>query len=237
MSFPAITIDVDESAYRIRANRFMRRTIGELSLGQFSPVPRIAGPRHVLWHTEVDTTTMSYDQIQSWEAMVDRLKGGAVAIRLFDPMRALPRGKAAGKYRDGVVSSGYLIDGQYYIDGQYTIEGGATVAHVGTVAARNADSLHITGLVASDTVFYPGDLFELGGNLYSVTNLAMSDSAGETTVSIHAPLWKAAAVGDLINFRKPKARFLLAEPNGGYAERGLIHGMANLTAIEVPVLD
>lgn len=231
--FPAVTIDIAQSVYRVRANTFRRVTLGEYSTGAFMPVPRTAGPRFRLWATELDTASMSHDMTQEWESVIDRLDGGAYGLKLWDPMRELPRGAAAGVWR-GSTPAQYTIDGSYLIDGKWHISGGATHAYVDADAARHADVLIMSGLVASATVLTPGDLFEVGGNLYSAIDTAVSDASGVAAVRFSWKLWKPALAGDRVNFLRPTGRFVLANPNEGWANRDGMFASASLKAVEVP---
>lgn len=234
--FPTRTLDIAETIYRVRANSFGRITLGEWSPSAFTPTPRMGGPRHRLWATEVETTNLTLAQAQAWDALMDRLGSGSFAVRIWDPARQLPLGAGAGLARTGAPAE-YLIDGTYYIDGDYTLSGGSAHAYLDADAARHADLVVMTGLVPSSVVFEPGDLFELGDNLYSVIDQAVSDASGVAGVRFAAPLWKAALAGDRVNLHRPTGRFMLADLNAGFTRRADLSATAGFRAVEVPVLE
>jgi hypothetical protein len=246
MSYPIHTIDLPADLFRVQSNSFRLTPEGEFSTGQWAPTPRSTGPRFDRWTAKLDfgpfTKGASGDLRFKWEVFVARLRGTAVAFRMWDPLRVYPRGVGAGIWNprspNGRRSLGqYTIDGANLIDGIYHIDDGSTIAYVGSDAARYADALHITGLVPSATVFKAGDHIEVGGNLYMIMDDALSDANGETTVLLAWRLWKPALVGDQVNLHKPTGRFVLLSPDEGTMQRSQATGEASIQAIEVPYLD
>lgn len=238
MRFPDRSLDLAGINLRVAKNSFKRVTLGVHSMGGMWPGSRVAGPQARLWATELETTAMSFAETQMLEARLDRLDGGAVALRLDDPMRPLPQGMAAGIWQ-GSPAGTYTIDGSYLIDGVWHVDGGSTFGRVAADAPRWANAIRLGGLTPSALVFRAGDLFETGGNLYQVADDAMADAAGEATVLFGWKLWKPALAGDIVNFKQAKGRFVLRDLDGWQSSRtgaGNI-GTASLSAIELPVME
>lgn len=245
MTFPLHTLDLSASIYRVREGTFGLVPDMEISSGSWSTSYRTGGPRHMRWIAELAMAPMfddgDEDRRMTWDATVARMMGGYIAMRLYHPARVYPRGVGAGIFRprDGSQSLGgqYTIDGAYLIDGVWHIDGGSTLAYVGAAAPRYADAIHMTGLWPSSTVFVPGDHFELGGNLYMVTDICVSDASGECTVPFLWKLWKPALEGDQINLHKPTGRFVLASKDTGVQRYDLVFGATSLEATEIPYVD
>lgn len=245
MSFPLRTIDLAASIYRVREASFGLVPDSEIAPGSWGVGYRTGGPRHMRWVAELDMAPLyddgDEDRRMTWDATVARMMGGHVAMRLYHPARIYPRGVGAGVYRPGhgkaSLGGQHTIDGQYLIDGAFHIDGGSTVAYVAEDAPRYADSIVMTGLWPSSTVFHPGDHFGLGGNLYMVTDHCVSDANGECRVPFLWRLWKGALAGDRIDLHQPTARFVLSSSDGGPQSYGMIVGAASLSAIEVPDVD
>lgn len=246
MTYPLHTIDMPCDLFKVQGGSFRLVPEGEYSTGQWAATPRATGPRFERWTAKLDlapfTKGADGDLRFKWEVFVARLRGTSVAFRLWDPMRIYPRGVGAGIWNprlpNGRVGSGqYTIDGSYLIDGIHHIEGGSTIAYVGSPADRYADTLHITGLVASATVFKQGDHIEVGGNLYMIMEDAVSDGDGETSVLLSWKLWKPALEGDQVNLHRPTGRFVLLSPDEGTMQRSFSTGQASIQAVEVPYVE
>jgi len=246
MSFPINTIDLPCRLFRVQGGSFRLVPEGEYSTGQWAATPRSTGPRFERWSAKIDLVPFmkgaSGDLRFEYEAWVARLHGTAVAFRMWDPLRVLPRGVGAGIWnpKDGRGRRNlgqYNIDGSFLIDGEHNIEDGDVAAYVGSDAPRYADALHLTGLVPSATVFKIGDHISVGGNLYMVMDEAVSDANGETTVLLAWKLWKPALVGDRVELYRPTGRFVLSAPDEGTLTRSYSTGQASISAIEVPYLE
>jgi hypothetical protein len=244
MSFPRRTIDLASTIYRPVSGTFHLTPEGEYFTGAFSALPRSTGPRHMRWMCDLEMAPLHDNGLEdtrmTWEATIARLQGSFVAMRLFDPTRGLPRGKGAGIYRVAhrlFAGDQFEIDGQYLIDGEYHITDGSSIAYVAQDEARYADSIVMTGLVPNETVFRAGDHFSLGGNLYMVSDDALSDENGESRVRFLWKLWKPALEGDRIDLCNPTGRFVMTDQNGGMLNKQPIVGSASLAAIEVPYVE
>lgn len=246
MAYPIATYDLPCDLLLPIAGSFHHRAIAEATQGQWLPIVRSGGPRQKLWAATLQAAPFTKgalgDRRFAFEAFIDRLSGTAAAFRMHDPWRVLPRGVGAGIWNprqpNGRQSPGsYLIDGAYAIDGGYQIDGGSTIAYVEENAARYADSIVVSGLVASATVFLTGDDIEVGGNLYRVMDDAVSDGDGVASVSISWRLWKPALAGDQVNLHRPRGRFALVDAEQGIVQRYLAGGEASISAVEVPYVD
>lgn len=242
MTFPLKTLDLSASIYRVTEGTFGIVADGEISTAAWGNLFRMGGPRHMRFIAEL-TMAPQYDdgfedRRMSWDAMVARLMGGFIAMRLYHPYRRYPRGFGAGIFRPGTgwksVAGQHVIDGQYLIDGAFKIDGGSTIAYVAEDAPRYADSIVMSGLWPSSKVFHAGDHFEVGGNLYMVTDACMSDASGNCRVPFLWRLWKPALAGDRINLKEPTARFVLASADEGRQTYSSLIGATSLNAVEVP---
>ena len=92
----------------------------------------------------------------------------------------------------------------------------------------------LSGLVASATVFRPGDLIEIGGNLHEVQQAAQSNASGNARVKLNNRLWKPALIGDLVRVEAPRGRFVMSGPDQGRAQRSLTTSSASIEMIELP---
>lgn len=245
MAYPFSTIDLSASIYRVTEGTFGLVPDVEISTAAWGNLFRMSGPRHMRWIAEL-TMAAQYDdgyedRRMTWDATVARMLGGYVAMRLYHPARQYPRGFGAGIFRPGTgwksVAGQYVIDGQYLIDGAFKIDGGSTIAYVAEDAPRYADSIVMSGLWPSSKVFHAGDHFEVGGNLYMVTDTCMSDAAGNCRVPFLWRLWKPALAGDRINLKEPTARFVLASADEGRQTYSSLIGATSLNAVEVPHVD
>lgn len=240
MGFPGGTIDHDPDLYGVERATFHLEADGVESNDAWDFGRRIGPPRAMRWHCDLQYGPFDDDQRIRWDALIARTMGGYVAMRLHHPARHYPRGVGGGIYWSSgarlSIGGSYSIDGGHLVDGVHAIEGGTTIAYIGSDTARYADSLHMTGLWPSSTAFLPGDHFETGGNLYMVTDTAVSDANGECTVPFVWKLWKPALTGDAINLHKPTGRFVIS----GRAAAAQIYegaiGRATLTAVEVPYI-
>lgn len=242
MTFPLKTLDLAASIYRVAEGSFGLVPDAEISTAAWGTAFRMNGPRHMRFIAEL-TMAPQYDdghedRRMTWDAMVARLMGGFVAMRLYHPARQYPRGFGAGIFRPGTgsksVADKHVIDGQYLIDGAYKIDGGSTIAYVAEDAPRYADSIVMSGLWPSSKVFHAGDHFEVGGNLYMVADDCLSDSSGNCRVPFLWRLWKPALTGDRINLHQPTARFVLASKDEGVQHYSVLLGATSLSAVEVP---
>lgn len=243
MAFPIKTLDLAASIYRVSEGSFGLVPDAEISTASWGNVFRMNGPRHMRWVAELAMAVQYDDGVEdrrmTWDATVARMMGGFVAMRLYHPYRRYPRGFGAGVFRPaafGKASLGdqYDIDGQYLVDGAYHIDGGSTLAYVAEDAPRYADSIVMSGLWPSSKVFHAGDHFEVGGNLYMVSDACMSDASGNCRVPFLWRLWKPALTGDRINLKEPTARFVLASADEGRQTYSNLIGATSLNAVEVP---
>lgn len=245
MSFPSKTLDLSESIYRVTEGTFGLVPDVEISTAAWGNLLRMGGPRHMRWIAELNMAPQyddgSEDRRMTWDATVARMMGGFIATRLYHPARQYPRGLGAGIFRPGIgwksVGGQHVIDGQHLIDGAYKIDGGSTIACVAEDAPRYADSIVMSGLWPSSKVFHAGDHFEVGGNLYMVTDACVSDASGNCRVPFLWRLWKPALTGDRINLKEPSARFVLSSADEGRQTYSSLIGATSLSAVEVPYVE
>lgn len=248
MTFPLTTLDLPASIYRVKEGTFGLVPDSEIFTSSWGDGIRVSGPRHMRWMAELSMAPQyddrDEDRRMTWDVTMARMMGGYVAMRLYHPARVYPKGVGAGIFRVpiGVDSAGGVlnIDGQYFIEGTtgvFAIDGGSTVAYVGEDTPRYADSIPVTGLWPSSTVFHPGDHFGLGGNLYMVTDKCVSDASGNCRVPFLWRLWKPALEGDRIELHKPTGRFVLSSKDSGSQQYSMLVGATALSAVEVPYVE
>lgn len=243
MSIPVRTIDLPEDIYRVRGGSFTLDSQGDTFRSQFVPGFISTGPRFMFWSADLELAPMyqegGKDLRRRWSAFRTRNQGGAVAFRIYDPFRIAPSGKGAGISSDGTVGKEVkLIDsaGRKFSMGRQTIHEGSSTCTVYEAAPRHSESMVMTGLVPNADVFYEGDLFEVGGNLYEISQDARSDSSGRARVFFMWLLWKGAVVGDIVTLVKPTARFQFSSVTEGQMSQDLITGQASFKAVEVPFI-
>ena len=188
----------------------------------FRAARRQLGPIVIQWK---GSFTFSSDK--AWyrkAALMARLKGGENYLRLFDPQRCYPRGVAAGLNFTTVktikASAGESFsDGTMFSDGTGWSDASGYGA-LASAAMSGGDTLVIAGLIASQaTSFAAGDLLELGGYLYEVSNDAPSDVDGKAQVVICPPLRKSALVGDPVKFDHPTSPFQVVQEQDPITDR------------------
>jgi hypothetical protein len=243
MSLDLVTRDFPEKLVRIQENSFHLFPVGESSTSTFTTVVRSAGPRYKQWRCSMTANVLferEDDDLRfEWEAFIHSLDGVAVAFKIYDPLRVLPKGRGAGLSRGAPFTEiPRVVSGtNYQFTNEAKLVAGSGLAQVHTDAARYADSLVMTGLVASAVVFRPGDLLEIGGNLHEVRAIAQSDASGNARVMLNNRLWKPALAGDIVRIEAPRGRFLLAGADQGRAVRSIITSSASVDMIEVPYVE
>ena len=237
------TVDFPEKLMRVQENSFHLFPVGESSTSTFTTVPRMAGPRYKQWRVSM-TANALHDRLDDdlrleWEAFIHSLDGMATAFRVYDPIRLLPKGAGAGLSRTGGFTEiPRQVSSVDYPFTQTTIlVAGSGTAQIAENAARYADTVVLSGLVASATVFRPGDLIEIGGNLHEVQQQAQSNADGESRVKLNNRLWKPALAGDLVTLEAPRGRFVMAGPDQGRAQRSIVTSAASIDMVELPYVE
>jgi len=88
------------------------------------------------------------------------------------------------------------------------VAGGAPVVDGGPQTGK---SLAIRGCVAGQLFLAAGDYFQLGTQLFRMTENATADSSGRATLVFESSIRNAAADGAVIITDKPKALMMLAD--------------------------
>jgi len=238
------TIDLPTHLMLPQENSFFLKSVGESFTGAFNPRPRSGGARYRRWICSLTLNTLGLDEDRDlrfeWEAFIHSLDGTATCLRIFDVTRRLPRGVAAGFYAGQQDRTEYFRTSGSSAWSQTTGSarvGGAGFCLLQADAARNADAIVLSGLTANATVFKPGDLLEIGGNLHEVRVEAVSDASGHSAVQLNNRLWKPALAGDMVNLVDPKGRFVLMDAEQGKARRSGVLSSTSIEAIEVPYVE
>lgn len=226
IAFPEHLMSVESGSFRLVP---AHKSAGSI----FSGFVSAYGLIEQRWVADCRFAEAVQDDWQEFEAFIATLEGQVVLFTCHDPLHELPRGAGAG-HSATVTGDAISITGASLADGA-TLITGATSVQVKTAATRYARSVVMKGLAASATVFKPGDFFELGRNLYMVTGDVTSDSSGDARVPFRPRLRLPAAADDIVNLRRPKARFQLVSPDQGTVQRRApALGTAALRMIEVP---
>jgi hypothetical protein len=234
------TRDFPAHLLKLQENSFFLKPTGESFRSNYNPAPRSAGPRYKLWNCSVTASylhdTPDHDLRFEWEAFVHSLDGTRVAFRIPDSARLLPKGAAAGLSRSVVGSEIYRVADSvnYSLTDSTRLIAGSGLAQVAEDAARYADTIRIGGLVPDATVFRPGDLIEIGGNLHEVRLQALSNSSGESRVTLNNRLWRPALSGDIVTVESPRGRFVMADNEQGMATRVPLFSSSSISMIEAP---
>lgn len=238
------TIDLPTHLMLPQENSFHLKPVGESFAGIFNPRPRSGGSRYRRWICSLTINALFVDDDRDlrfeWEAFIHSLDGTATGLRIFDMARRLPRGAAAGFYAGQTGRTEYFrtAGGSSWSQTNESRRfGGAGFCLLYADAARNADTIILSGLTASASVFKPGDLLEIGGNLHEVQIEALSDASGRSAVKLNNRLWKPALAGDIVNLTDPRGRFVLMDAGQGKAKRSGVLSSTSIEAIEVPYVE
>lgn len=239
------TVDLPDRLMRVQENSFFLSSVGEDFTGTFNPRPRSGGSRYRRWVCSLSLNAMPNDPDGrdlrfELEAFIHSLDGTATGLRIYDALRALPKGVAAGFYRDQADRTEYFRTSggsSWSISTGSRRVAGSGYCTVYADAARAADTLVLTGLTASATVFRAGDLIEVGGNLHEIAIDALSDANGRSAVRLNNRLWKPALADDIVTLSKPRGRFVLIDRDQGRSLRDMVTSSVSIDAIEVPYVE
>jgi hypothetical protein len=239
----AETRDFPSHLLRLERNTFFLKPTGESFRSGYNPAPRSAGPRYKLWNCSITSQNLhegeTHDYRFEWEAFVHSLDGTRVAFRIPDTERLLPKGAAAGLSRSITGSEIYRVADSvnYSLTDSTRLIAGSGLAQVAEDAARHADTIRIGGLVPDAVVFRPGDPIGIGGNMYEVQQVALSNSSGESRVVLNNRLWKPALASDIVELESVRARFVMTDNEQGMSARVRLLSNSSISMIEAPYVD
>ncbi|MEO1748672.1 MAG: hypothetical protein AAFR27_08670 [Pseudomonadota bacterium] len=235
------TIDFPAFLLKAQANQFRLASRGEMFSSAYNPAPRVGGPRFKQWIASYSFNvlyeTAERDLRFEMEAFIHRLDGGHIAFRIWDDLRRLPRGAAAGISRNDKSRTEYFRTNgsqQFSLTTSTRLVDGSGFASVHEAASRHADSIVLSGLVPDADVFQAGDLMEISGNLHEVRQLARSDANGRSRVDLNNRLWRPVTTDEKVNLSRPKGRFVLMNNEQGQFQRSIITSSGGFECIEVP---
>lgn len=239
------TVDLPDRLMRVQENSFFLSSVGEDFTGTFNPRPRSGGSRYRRWVCSLSLNALPNDPDGrdlrfEFEAFIHSLDGTATGLRIYDALRTLPKGVAAGFYRDQASRTEYFRTSggsSWSISTGSRRVAGSGYCTVYADAARAADTVVLAGLTASATVFRAGDLIEVGGNLHEIAIDAVSDVNGRSAVRLNNRLWKPALADDIVTLSKPRGRFVLIDRDQGRSLRDMVTSSVSIDAIEVPYVE
>lgn len=233
-----VTYELPERFFRVTGGSFDLVTSGSISQSSYIPLPRSAGVPMQRWSMEVSLAPLGKADAAAFRGWRARLNGVASAFTAYDPVFCAPFASATHPTSaDREIRFTHPDNGARSFARDFRILEGVSLSRVAENAPRYADNILIDGLPASQPILGVGDLFGLGGNLYMATRDAASNAAGETRLFFAWKLHKGAAIGETVNFRKPRARFVLTGHDGlPLSMSGLSpnYSDGSIKAIEVP---
>lgn len=135
------------------------------------------------WDGEITLPLMTVDQIGAWEAWLSELRGMKNVFPLGNPLRAMPRGMAAG-----------------------------SVPFTNGVNSAMATSLALKGFKPNKALLLlPGDHLQVGYRLHRVLNVVNSDASGLANIDIWPIVREDIPDSTAIILRNPMGLFRLAE--------------------------
>jgi hypothetical protein len=231
-----LTYELPEQFFRVAEGSFDLVSEGSISQNSYFKLPRGTGLPVMRWTMDVTLATMDKDTAAAFRGWKANLGGVSACFTAFDPLLEMPRGMAAGyALSNREVKFTHPDLGTRSFARDFKILEGASTARVAENAPRYADTILIDGLPVSSMILKTGDVFGLGGNLYMANRDAWSDASGAARVSFNWKLHKGAAIGETVNFHRPRARFVLTG-NDGMPLRLFSVGLGDVSikAIEMP---
>ena len=167
-----------------------------------------------IWGTQTDP-----GRLLTWRTLSGALYGrsGSILIGPFDRM-------TPGRLPDGGADTTFS-DGETFSDGsEFTQPAG--VCLVASAALQGARALNVTyaGVGAPQS----GQYFGLGGNALYLASSVVANSDGTLSLTFSPGLRAAAAIGDAVDFERPKATMRLMADDGARAKLA-IGGVADTT--------
>ncbi len=207
---------------------------------------RASGPVDERWIAEMTLRTKDREALDRFQAIFDLGDGLSGFFSAFDCVHAYPAGTATGLQDPyaGPTTGERFSDGTTFSDGT-EFESGIAFGTIGAAAARGAEYVHLSGLLASQPAgFKVADQFSIiaGGGvstdygfLHHVVTNSGTNSAGSATVRIRPRLRQAVVAGQAVQFLRPRGVFRLAEDGAVAFSRGP-GGLAQptLSLVEVP---
>lgn len=229
--------------FRVRQNTFELVRISAMATSRYAgSVPRFADARDMLWRCQLETPNLSRESVIELKGFFANVAHGAYAISLYDPFQhpLLGAGNNSKTSEEMLFTTSGGADLSFCTDLSLTT--GSGQALIKTEAARGASSILVKGLATSlegEIVVRRGDHVGIGlpgeMNLYQATADAVCDASGECRISFMAPLWKRALVNDVVQFVKPRGRFVLTDMETGRFVQSIgAVGTGSLMAIEYP---
>lgn len=204
ITFPPHILNVCQSS------RFRPMAVNLTSRGLFTGKQLVDGPIYQIWQASIEFPPLEREKWQEIEAIIVRAYDNRTPFRVFDPMRQKPLGTFGNagtgvgtRWGDDTTwSDGTLWDDEYFN---------------GMAAAENApagrDSLLIEGAPAGQQrVSVPGDVIEINGFLYQVTNETHANAGGQVRINVRPRLREGVVVGDQIRAFRAKGSFYVKDP-------------------------
>ena len=173
------------------------------------------------------------------EALLAKLDGPSNWIRLYHPLKILPRGVACGFNRDNAAGTGLTTfsDSTIFSDGTQFVDRG-TRTILARTHLRGENNVLIQGLVPSQELsIMTGDHMEIGGYLHMAVATVKSDASGKALVPIRPELRVDIVASSLLNyveFERATSPFMMSTQDfSGFDVRPPDIGNAGLDFIEV----
>lgn len=233
-----ITVKLPDEFFKVVSGSFGLVTVQTQSNSPFSPnAVRYGGARFQQWTCDLEMARMNRETWQAYEAWAANIMDKAFAFELYDPTKQYPLGLNGGINSETLktltnqpFTSG---SGDSYISGG--IYDGSTFCRVLNDYARYSNSIVVEGLPVDSVVLKRGDNFSLGGNLYMVRGECKSNSEGQARIDFLWKLHKPQIEGDIVDFYKPKGRFIMPDGIAAVSKSPPLLGNFNISAAEYPL--
>lgn len=231
-----VTYELPERFFRVSEGSFDLVSEGSVSQNSYFKLPRGTGVPVMRWTMDVTLATMDTDTVAAFRGWKANLGGVSACFTAYDPLLEMPRGLAAGyAATNKEVRFTHPDNGARSFARDFKILEGASHARVAENAPRYANTILVDGLPASGMILKTGDVFGIGGNLYMASRDAYSDASGVSRFAFNWKLHKGAAIGETVNFHRPRARFVLTGNDGMPIQLFNIgFGDVTIKAIEMP---
>ncbi len=192
------------------SSRFRPVSVSLTSRGFFTGKQLVDGPLYQVWQASMELPPLERALWQEIESVVTRAYDNRMPFLVFDPMRQKPLGAF------GNTGSGGALWGDDTTWGDGTLW--SEEYFNGMAAAENApagrDSLLIDGAPADQpNVSVAGDVVEINGFLYQITNTTNADGLGRVRINLRPRLREGVVVGDQIIAFRAMGSFYVKDPS------------------------
>jgi hypothetical protein len=224
------TLGSDSVAYELRP-------FGVFARAALAPGIRVAEDLGL----DVWTCRITYPDLQfqpEWGpvvALLRRAAGGRALLRIADPSRLVPWGRAAGISRSSPLPAigQPFSDGTFFSDGTGFADGASSTGALFASCVARQDFLPLSGLIPNQSLSLMAlDLIQIGRDLYEAQATVASDAQGRAVVPVLPRLRRPLLAGTPVKFVAAGALFQLTAPAGMVALRPPSQATVTLDLVE-----